>query len=283
MSYMDIDNLYKNQEILMFKKCYALEKIHGTSAHISFGPEHTHFFSGGEKNENFIKLFDPHNLREKFKEIGVPEMIIYGEAYGGKCQGMSATYGKELKFVAFEVRMGDNWLSVPQADEICKELGIDFVHYEEVDTNVELLDKLCAADSVQAIRNGMGEGHLREGIVLRPLIELRKNNGERIIAKHKNDTFKEREHVPKVRPDNLEVMTEASKIADEWTTDMRLTHVLDKFPDADITQTGEIIKAMIEDVIKESKEEIVDNKLVRGAIGKKAAELFKQRLKSRLK
>ncbi len=36
MGYMHIDNLYKNQEILMLKECYAMEKIHGSSAHISW-------------------------------------------------------------------------------------------------------------------------------------------------------------------------------------------------------------------------------------------------------
>ncbi len=29
MGYMHIDNLYKDQTILMFRECYALEKIHG--------------------------------------------------------------------------------------------------------------------------------------------------------------------------------------------------------------------------------------------------------------
>lgn len=29
MGYMHINNLYKNQEILMFKECFALEKVHG--------------------------------------------------------------------------------------------------------------------------------------------------------------------------------------------------------------------------------------------------------------
>jgi hypothetical protein len=29
MGYASIPNLYKNQEILIFKRCYALEKIHG--------------------------------------------------------------------------------------------------------------------------------------------------------------------------------------------------------------------------------------------------------------
>ena len=63
MSYMHISNLYRERDILLFKECYAMEKIHGTSAHISFTPslkpgtEQLNFFSGGEKHENFIKLF----------------------------------------------------------------------------------------------------------------------------------------------------------------------------------------------------------------------------------
>lgn len=36
MGYMHIDNLYKNQDMLIFRECYALEKIHGTSAHVSW-------------------------------------------------------------------------------------------------------------------------------------------------------------------------------------------------------------------------------------------------------
>ena len=32
MAYMHIENLYRNQNILLFKQCYCLEKIHGTSA-----------------------------------------------------------------------------------------------------------------------------------------------------------------------------------------------------------------------------------------------------------
>ena len=36
MAYHHIDNLYRNQDVLLFKEVYALEKIHGTSAHVSF-------------------------------------------------------------------------------------------------------------------------------------------------------------------------------------------------------------------------------------------------------
>ena len=50
MGYLHIPNLYKAQEILMFKRCYALEKIHGTSAHIAWDGNHIRFFSGGERS-----------------------------------------------------------------------------------------------------------------------------------------------------------------------------------------------------------------------------------------
>ena len=39
MSYMEISNLYADQSILMFKECYALEKIHGTSARLLYRKE----------------------------------------------------------------------------------------------------------------------------------------------------------------------------------------------------------------------------------------------------
>ena len=45
MGYMHIDNLYKNQDVLMFREAYALEKIHGTSAHVAYGPGGLTFFS----------------------------------------------------------------------------------------------------------------------------------------------------------------------------------------------------------------------------------------------
>ena len=48
MGYLHIDNLYKAQDILNFKTCYALEKIHGTSAHLKWDNGELTFFSGGE-------------------------------------------------------------------------------------------------------------------------------------------------------------------------------------------------------------------------------------------
>ncbi len=284
MAYMHIDNLYKAdaQDILLFHECYALEKIHGTSANILWDGWVVNFFSGGEKRARFIALFDHIVLRETFEEmfgIDGAHVTIYGEAYGGKCQGMSATYGKELRFIAFEVKVGDVFLSVPQAADVVKKVGLEFVHYDKCPTDLTTLDNLRDALSCQAIRNGMG-AHPREGIVLRPLIELRKNNGSRIIVKHKGEAFRERTSIPEVDPAKREKLIEARAIADEWVTEMRLTHVLDALNAVGwgMRETGRVIEAMTKDVIREAGGEITNAKDVRKAIGQRAAKLFKARV-----
>lgn len=301
MSYLDIDNLYKNQDILLFKECYVLEKIHGTSAHINlfrekimyFGPSRSesqpeftykvNFFSGGEKYDNFIKLFDVKFIEQVFSTLNIDKMTIYGEAYGGKQQGMSATYGKELKFVVFDVKIGDCWLSVPQAEEMAKQFGLEFVWWNKVSTELFILDNVRDSDSEQALRNGMGEGHKREGIVIRPIIELKKNNGERIIAKHKRVDFQETKTPREVSPEKLKVLEDANAIAEEWVTPMRLIHVLDKIENPTIEKMGIIMKAMIEDVEREGKGELIESKEARRAIGKKTATLFKEYLNRSIK
>lgn len=281
MGYMHIENLYKNQDILLFKECYALEKCHGTSAHISWKDKQIHFFAGGASHETFKKIFDEAALIKFFEEIGLPEVVVFGEAYGGKMQGMSATYGKELKFVAFDVKVEENWLSVPQAEDLVKHLGLEFVSYVKISTDLKEIDAQRDADSVQAVRNGMGPGHLREGVVLRPIVEVKKNNGERVISKHKRDEFAERQNVPKViDADKIKALADAQGVADEWVVPQRLIHVLDKLGPVGIEKTGDVIRAMVEDVMREGTGEIVDSKDVRAAIGKKTAELFKAHIKN---
>jgi len=285
MGYADIPNLYKAQEILLFKRCYALCKIHGTSAHLSWNNGQLGFFSGGEKREKFVALFDQESLTAIFTtNFGADMKVkVHGEAYGGKQQGMGHTYGPNLKFIVFDVKVGESWLSVPKAEKVASDLGLEFVHYTEIPTDLAAIDAERDADSVQAVRNGMGPGHMREGIVLRPPIEVTMNNGERIIAKHKREEFAERQHVPKVAdPAKLAVMTAAQEIADEWVVPMRLAHILQDLPHATgIEHTGEVVRKMVEDVRKESKGEIAEGKAIDAAIGRKAAELWKRHIKAK--
>lgn len=282
MGYLHILNLYKEQKILLFRECYALEKVHGTSAHISWNDGKLGFFSGGEKHENFIKIFDHEALKAGFERLGCTKVIIYGEAYGGKCQGMKDTYGAELRFIAFDVQIDELWLSVPKMDKVSTDLGLEVVPWVKVPTELSILDAERDKPSEVAIRRGCGNDKYREGVVLRPLEEMTMNNGERVISKHKGEKFSERATSQKiVDPSKLAVLEAADAIADEWATPMRLVHVLDKLPGVEIQDMPKIIAAMIEDVFREAKGEIIESKEARAAIGKRTAVMFKKHLNAR--
>lgn len=281
---MHIDNLYKNQDVLRFKECYVLEKVHGTSAHIKWvkADEQLTFFPGGESYNNFVALFDQDKLKERMSSLGAESITVFGEAYGGKCQGMKETYGDKLQFIAFDVQISDLWVDVPTMDKIATDLGLEVVPWTMCPTEIEILNWHRDAYSIVAERRGCGTNKQREGVVLRPPIEVRNNNGDRIISKHKGDKFEERATPQKVVDSSkLQVLEQAAAIADEWVTTMRLSHVLDKLPQGLGPEgTKQVIDAMVEDVTREAKGEIVDSKEARAAIGKKAAQLFKERLKA---
>lgn len=279
MGYLHINNLYKDQRILMFRECYALEKVHGTSAHIAWSPvTGLHFFSGGEKHDRFVGAFDRPALTAAFEAIG-HEMLVFGEAYGGKQQGMSARYGKELRFVVFDVKIGESWLSVPNAADVATKLGLRFVDYARVSTDLVCLDAERDKPTTEGKRNGVDGDHPREGVVLRPLEEFRANNGERIIAKHKRDEERETKTPREVSPEKFAALTEATAIATEWVTPTRLDHVLQTFGSepVGIERTGDVIRKMVDDVLREGAGELVDSKEARAAIGRECARLFKER------
>jgi hypothetical protein len=215
---------------------------------------------------------------------------VYGEAYGGKQQRMSKTYGKDLRFIAFEVKVGNVFLSVPQAFEFVSFLGLEFVDFAEIPATLEAIDAERDRPSTQALRNGVEDVRVREGIVLRPPFEVTLNSGRRVIAKHKREEFAERGSptIVDLDPTKRKLMEDAQSIAEEWVTPMRLEHVIDAVLSArdekaiDIKDTGKIIAAMVEDVTREASGEIVDNQAVRKAIGGRAAMMFKKRLQSEL-
>lgn len=304
MGYLHIDNLYKNQKILMWRECYAMEKVHGTSAHVNLVRVHVldpvnetesvrcdlNFFSGGANHMQFTMLFDHEALKKAFLEMGGAELTVYGEAYGGKMQGMRETYGPELRFIAFDVLTKDRWSDVPSAEFLCTKLGFEFVPYERVSTDLATLDAQRDLPSRVAVRRGITEPKISEGVVLRPIVEVYYNNGGRFIAKHKRPEFSERASKRDTVVDSgqLQVLEKADAIVLEWVTPTRLEHVLDKLAGilgrpASTEDTRAVIDAMVEDVTREAKDEIVASKEAIRAISTATGKLFIGRLRATLK
>ena len=284
MGYLHIENLYKNQDILMFRECYAMEKIHGSSAHVAWTDGVLSLFGGGVKAASFAGIFDQPALTDAFTALGHSKVTVYGEVYGGNCQGMKATYGDVLRFVAFDVSVDRGFVSVPDAEDIATKLGLPFVHYVRVSTDLAALDAERDAPSEQAFRNGCANREdpatwkKREGVVLRPLVEMCRpyRDSGRIIAKHKAAEFCERATQPAVDAEKQAALAAADAIALEWVTDMRLAHVLDKLGNPkEMAKTGAVIAAMVEDVLREAKDEIVDSAEARKAISTRTVKLYK--------
>ena len=291
MGYMKIQNLYKDQTVLLFKTVWALEKIHGTSAWITYegnsDQQRLLFHPGGAELEPFKAIFHKDTLLAALREtFGNKVVKLHGEHYGGKIQKMSQTYGKEHGFALFDVKVGDSWLSFDKVQVIAKSLGLDVVHGVQVPATVKALDEQRDAFSAQAEKNGCGSDKHREGIVIRPLAEFCRNDGARVIVKHKGDAFRETKTKREVNPERLLVLEEAREIAEEWVTHMRLLHVLDKLIPADerpdMCHARDAIAAMVKDIELEAVGEIVMSPEARKAIGSRTAQLLKQHIKSLL-
>lgn len=283
MGYLHISNLYRPeaQVILLYKELYELEKVHGTSAHVAWRQGKVWYSSGGESPANFRALFDDAALTAAFQQLGHDEVTVYGEAYGGKCQGMRKTYGDALRFIAFDVKIGSSdggtWLNVPNMADVAQRLGFEVVPWSKVPSDLAALNAARDKPSEVAVRRGITEPRPREGVVLRPLHEFTTSNGSRVIAKHKGAAFSETKSPhPVVDPSALPVLAEAQAIADEWVTPHRLEHVLQRVAGHDdVAATPRVISAMVEDVFREAKGEIIESKEARAAVGRATAKLFK--------
>jgi len=296
MGYRKITNLQLEHPLFLFKEVYACEKIHGTSSHVTLtrtekGWE-AHVTAGGIKHNDFLFML---NLRYQFSTVvmekltalmapkDVQKIILYGEGYGGKCQNMGDVYGP-LNFIIFEVVKDGRWCEVEEAAYLAGQIGMPFVFYERGPATLEWLDTQRNRPSEQAKRNGMGDNKEGEGIVVRAPMELYDINDGRLIAKYKREKFRETSTARVLTQEDVDILEDAKAIAEEWVVEERLNHVLSALvakghSNLTITDTGLVVKAMVEDVSIEAAGKITWSEKAGKAIGKKTAELFKKRLK----
>ncbi len=281
MGYLHIDNLYKIPEFLQeFEEVYVSEKVHGTSGNISLSPNGLRIFPGGEKLSNVEKLFSEEFLLEKYLGLHTDqEIILYGELYGGKCMGMSHTYGKDLAFIVFDVKKNDVWLNLPEANIFAQYFNQEFVPWYQVKNTLENLDRHRDLPSELAKRRGIVEDKIREGIVVKPLWEKVNKWGSRWIVKHKRNEFMETKTPREVDPAKVQILLEAKAVAEEWVTEERIRHVLDgnQIP-LDMAKTGDFIRALLEDIKREAGNEIdwTNEKDINRQIGTVGAQMFKK-------
>jgi len=170
------------------------EKVDGTNIRVKFDGKSITF--GGKTDNAQIpnqlvnklnELFLP--LTDEFKDIfnvnGVlTQVCLYGEGYGAKIQKGGGNYRQDQSFVLFDVKIGDWWLLRKDIEEIANKFSIDVVPIIGKGTITDMISKTKAGF------NSWWGDFLAEGIVARPLIELKQRNGRRIITKIKHKDFR---------------------------------------------------------------------------------------------
>lgn len=178
-------------EYLASLKWIFTEKVDGTNVSIEWDGHEVTIHGRTERAQLPRPLLD---RLEEFKSIEVEELfeqkfgerhvILYGEGYGGKIQKNKA-YGEHEDFILFDVYLPDSdlWLDRESVEEIAKAFGVKVVP-------VIMTGTIDAAVKYVKQKPCSHLGDLTmEGLVGRPVIEMKDKQGKRIIVKVKVKDF----------------------------------------------------------------------------------------------
>lgn len=165
------------------------EKVDGTNVRIIWDG-HSVSFAGRTDNSvlpealNFRlwSLFGGSTNEEMFEQLfGDKEVILFGEGYGHKIQKCGSQYSNDVKFILFDVLIGDNYQSRSFVETIARSLNIDVVPILGTGTLDQAIEFVKSKPDSIVAQNPL----TIEGVVCRPVVELRDRCGNRIIVKIK--------------------------------------------------------------------------------------------------
>ena len=121
------------------------------------------------------------------------EVTIYGEIYGRVRGGhKSLHYGRpnSLNFVAFDIKIDGDYIDFKDFLSLCHMYSIPTVPVvEEFNFSLERAKELSSGASILAAKNGMEDPHMREGIVIKPIVERIDPAFGRVVVKFLNDDY----------------------------------------------------------------------------------------------
>ena len=187
-----IEGRYCNEtvEFLSDNKWAFTEKIDGTNIRVHWNGHEIAF--GGRTDRAQIPAHLVNKLSERFlnveteelfeQKFGEREVILFGEGYGNKIQNGGA-YRSDVDFILFDVMIGDNYQSRESVEDIAKCFNLEIVPIIMYGSIQE------AVDFVKTKPNSTIGTAKMEGVVGRPIVEMRDRCGKRIIIKIKVRDF----------------------------------------------------------------------------------------------
>ncbi len=189
-----IDGAYRDETVKFLANTVEwefTEKIDGTNIRVHWDGHRISFAGRTDKAkipnhllEKLNSIFADSETEELFEQtFGEKEVILFGEGYGAKIQGVGNQYRQDVGFILFDVMINGNY----QSRESVKKTAECF--------NLEIVPIILTGTIQQAIdfvksnpKSTIGTAPM-EGVVGRPKVELQDRTGKRIIVKIKSKDF----------------------------------------------------------------------------------------------
>ena len=183
-----IEGAFRNDAVkyLANNDWYFTEKIDGTNIRIHYDGHKVEFAGRTDRAQIPNSLMDyltntfgsveaEEMFEQKFGEIDV---ILFGEGYGPGIQKGGA-YRDDVSFILFDVLIGNTWLKRDSVEDIATAFGIDIVPIVFVGNIKRAVDFVKTKP-----KSTIGTANM-EGVVGRPVIEMKDRLGKRVIVKIK--------------------------------------------------------------------------------------------------
>lgn len=129
-------------------------------------------------NDLFLGITNEELFEQKFGESTV---TFYGEGYGEKIQKGGGLYKNGVGFILFDVQVGDTWLERSNVEDIAKSFNLQVVPIVLTGTIQEAVDYVKSKPKCTIAE----QEKEAEGLVGRPIVEMKDRMGNRVIVKIK--------------------------------------------------------------------------------------------------
>lgn len=162
------------------------EKIDGTNIRVHWDGHKVEFAGRTDRAQiplhlltRLEELFGGNENEELFEQIfGEREVFLFGEGYGPKIQS-GGQYRDTVDFILFDVMICSNYQPYEAVEQIAKSFNIDVVPVIFEGTIQEAVDFVKTKP-----KSTIGTANM-EGVVGKPLVELKDRTGHRLIVKVK--------------------------------------------------------------------------------------------------
>jgi RNA ligase (TIGR02306 family) len=191
--YSDIENIKNFPDTIGFGESVQItEKLHGTSARFSLiddifmiGSRKCQLKIDVENKSLWHLVFETHDLKTKLLEIkntfNSDDVAIYGEIVGQNIQDLN--YGfKEPTLFVYDIKVNGKFLPTKDCFELTQKLNLK---------HVPVLTTCYFENSLKDLRLGISTlaDHVREGIVIKPIISRNDPKMGRVIIKVISEDF----------------------------------------------------------------------------------------------